>query len=313
MNNKINVVSVVGPTASGKTRLSVEIAKLFNGEVVSADSMQIYKGMDIATAKPDENEMQGVPHHLINFLDKGCVFSVGKYVELAREVIFDIYSRGKLPIVAGGTGLYVDSLLNDVSFSKCSSDPEVRQKYEKLLEDKGVYFLLEMLKGVDKKSYDRLSSEINPKRIIRALEFYETTGQPITNQLENTDKESSYNVLKIGLNCKDRNCLYERINRRVDIMVEKGLVQEAEEFYRTEIGETAAAAIGYKELLPYLQGREELSACLERLKMNSRRYAKRQITWFKRDNNINWLYIDEYRDFEDLLKDAAAIIKAKDF
>ncbi len=313
MNNKINVVSVVGPTASGKTRLSVEIAKLFNGEVVSADSMQIYKGMDIATAKPDENEMQGVPHHLINFLDKGCVFSVGKYVELAREVIFDISSRGKLPIVAGGTGLYVDSLLNDVSFSKCSSDPEVRQKYEKLLEDKGVYFLLEMLKGVDKKSYDRLSSEINPKRIIRALEFFETTGQPITNQLENTGKESPYNVLKIGLNCKDRSKLYERINRRVDIMVEKGLVQEAEEFYRTKTGETAAAAIGYKELLPYLQGREELNACLERLKMNSRRYAKRQITWFKRDNNINWLYIDEYRDFEDLLKDAAAIIKAKDF
>ena len=313
MNNKINVVSVVGPTASGKTRLSVEIAKLFSGEVVSADSMQIYKGMDIATAKPDENEMQGVPHHLINFLDKGCVFSVGKYVELAREVIFDISSRGKLPIVAGGTGLYVDSLLNDVSFSKCSSDPEVRQKYEKLLEDKGVYFLLEMLKGVDKKSYDRLSSEINPKRIIRALEFYETTGQPITNQLENVNRKSPHNVLKIGLNCKDRSKLYERINRRVDIMVEKGLVHEAEEFYRTKTGETAAAAIGYKELLPYLQGREELNACLERLKMNSRRYAKRQITWFKRDNDINWLYIDEYRDFEDLLSDAAAIIKAKDF
>ena len=311
MNNKITVVAVLGPTASGKTELSVELAKAFNGEIVSADSMQIYKGMDIATAKPTAEEMKGVPHHLIGFLDKTEKFSVARYVELAKKAVSDISTRGRLPFIVGGTGLYADSLLNNIAFTDNSTDSAVREKYQKLLRENGIEYLLNILKELDSESYNRLCKEINSKRIIRALEFYEVTGKTITEQIRESKKLSPYNSVKIGLTCRDREKLYDRINRRVDIMVENGLVKEAEEFFSSKISETAVMAIGYKELLPYFNNEATLDECLEKLKMNTRRYAKRQLTWFRRDQDINWIYIDECENFGELFSKAVNIIESK--
>ena len=313
LSRKINVIAIVGPTASGKTRLSVELAKELNGEIISADSMQIYKGMNIATAKPSKSEMQGIVHHLIGFLDTCEKFSVASYVELAHKEIKSVYDLGKMPFVVGGTGLYVDSLLNNVKFVDNSSDNFVRGKYEKLLNEKGIDFLLEMLKNIDLESYNNLSSQKNAKRIIRALEFYEVTGTTITEQNQKSRQESPYNCLKIGLTCKNRENLYERINRRVDLMLEQGLLEEAEAVLKSDLSETAQKAIGYKELKPYFNGELPLSDCIEQLKMNTRRYAKRQLTWFRRDENINWLFIDEYGSFEELYMQSLNLIKSKDF
>lgn len=313
MSKKINVIAIVGPTASGKTRLSVELAKKLNGEIISADSMQIYKGMNIATAKPSESEMQGIFHHLIGFLDTCEKFSVASYVELAHKEIKSVFDLGKMPFVVGGTGLYVDSLLNNIKFVDNSSDNFVRGKYEKFLDEKGIDFLLQMLKNIDLESYNNLSSQKNAKRIIRALEFYEVTGTTITEQNEKSRQESPYNCLKIGLTCKNRENLYERINRRVDLMLEQGLLEEAEAVLKSDLSETAQKAIGYKELKPYFNGELPLSDCIEQLKMNTRRYAKRQLTWFRRDENINWLFIDEYGSFEELYTQSLNLIKSKDF
>ncbi|MCH5300232.1 MAG: tRNA (adenosine(37)-N6)-dimethylallyltransferase MiaA [Ruminococcus sp.] len=309
----IKVVSIVGPTASGKTRLSVEIAKKLNGEIVSADSMQIYKGMTIATAAPTEDEKQGIKHHLMEFLSSDKNFSVADYVELAHKAIYNIHKADKLPIVVGGTGLYVDSLLNNIKFTDNSSDIKVREKYTEMLNEYGVSYLLDKLKEIDNISYNRLSKEINAKRIIRALEFYEVTGKTITEQNINSKQDSPYNVIKIGLTCRDRELLYNRINKRIDIMLESGLLEEAEKVLNSDLSETAKKAIGYKELIPYFSGEQSLEECIETLKMNTRRYAKRQLTWFRRDEDINWLYIDEYDSFEDLLNTALKIIITKGF
>ncbi len=313
MSDKIKVVSIVGPTASGKTRLSVEIAKKLNGEIISADSMQIYKGMTIATAAPTEEEKQGIKHHLMEFITYDKSFSVANYVALAHKVIYNVYKSGKLPIVVGGTGLYVDSLLNNIKFTNNSSDVQVRQKYSDLLEKYGISYLLNELKKIDIVTYNRLSSEINPKRIIRALEFYEVTGKTITDQNVNSKQESPYYAAKIGLTYKNRELLYNKINKRVDIMLENGLLEEAEKVLNSDLSETAKKAIGYKELIPYFEGKQDLKECIETLKMNTRRYAKRQLTWFRRDEDINWIYIDEYNNFEELLHSALTIIKQKDF
>lgn len=312
MNKTIKVISIVGPTATGKTRLSVEIAKNLNGEIVSADSMQIYKGMTIATAAPTNDEKQGIKHHLMEFLSSDKSFSVADYVVLAHKAIYDIYKADKLPILVGGTGLYVDSLLNNIKFTDNSYDIKVREKYTNLLEQYGVSYLLDKLKEIDIVSYNKLSNEVNAKRIIRALEFYEITGKTITEQNINSKQDSPYNVIKIGLTCKDRELLYNRINERIDIMLENGLLKEAERVLNSDLSETAKKAIGYKELIPYFSGERSLEECIETLKMNTRRYAKRQLTWFRKDNDIKWLYIDEYENFEDLFNKALKIIK-KDF
>ena len=227
MENLIKVISVVGPTASGKTKLSVELAKRLNGEIVSADSMQIYKGMQIATAKPDEEEKSGIIHHLMGFLPPNETYSVAMYVKDASRCIEDINSREKLPIIVGGTGLYVDSLLNNIKFSEENRDEKLCDELRTIYNNEGIDKLLDILKSFDKKSYERLSKEKNVKRIIRAIEFYKTTGKTISEQIENSRlTESPYNAIKIGLNFKDREKLYDRINRRVDIMVEDGLVEE---------------------------------------------------------------------------------------
>ena len=308
MDNKIDVLAVVGPTASGKTKLSVELAKALNGEIVSADSMQIYKGMDIGTAKPTFEEMQGIPHHLMGFLDSKENFSVAIYVEMAHKIIADIHSKGKLPIVTGGTGLYVDSLLNSIKFFDNTSDDSIRDKYSKLLEEKGLDYLLEKLKKIDYETYEKLLEQRNAKRIIRALEFFEVTGKTISEQNRLSKQDSPYNPIKIGLTCRDRQVLYDRINLRVDLMLKDGLLEEAEKVLNSDLSNTAEKAIGYKEIIPYFKGESTLDECVEVLKMNTRRYAKRQLTWFRRDQEINWIYIDEHNSFKDILNKALSFI-----
>ena len=309
LKDKIRLISVVGPTASGKTRLSVELAKRYDGEIISADSMQIYKGMQIATAKPTAEEMQGIPHHLMDFLPPDKTYSVAAFVHDARKAIGGIISRGKLPILVGGTGLYVDSLLNHVHFSDQPTDEQYTAELWKIQETEGTDRLLEMLKKVDKPSFDRLNIERNPKRIIRALAFFQSTGVTMTEQMANSHpEESPYAPVKLGLNFLDREKLYERINKRVDLMMEQGLVEEAREVLNSPLGATAVKAIGYKELAPYFNSEATLEACIEKLKRETRRYAKRQLTWFKRDSEINWLYVDSTNSFDELLQQAVSVI-----
>lgn len=310
LENQIKVVSIVGPTASGKTKLAVKLAQKFNGEIVSADSMQIYKGMQIATAKPTIEETQGVMHHLIDFVSPDETYSVAMFVKDASKCIADINSRGKLPFIVGGTGLYVDSLLNNITFSDEQRDEKLSLELYKIYEEQGIDTLLKMLSEFDMDSANRLKAERNPKRIIRAIEFYKTTGITITEQNEKSKLvKSPYSPIKIGLNFKDRAKLYERVNKRVDLMLENGLLDEAKDVLANKLSFTSVKAIGYKELLPYINGEKTLDECVEKLKMETRRYAKRQITWFKRDLDINWLYADEYNSFEELLAQAVEIIK----
>ncbi len=299
--NKIPVIAVVGPTASGKTSLSINIAKSFNGQVVSADSMQIYEKMDIATAKPTKEEMQGIPHHLIGFQPIDKKFSVAEYVALASECIKKIHSEGKVSVVAGGTGLYIDSLLQNIQFSKEESDSKIRDELTAEFDEKGAEYMLSQLREIDPETAEQLHLS-DKKRIIRALEIYRATGRTMTEQKKiSREEESPYNVLYIGINYRDRDVLYDRINLRVDLMVENGLLEEAKEFYNTSSDTTACQAIGYKELSPYFTGEKTLEECLDKLKLETRHYAKRQLTWFRKNENINWIYPDDYETTEDML------------
>ena len=299
---KIPVIAVVGPTASGKTALSINIAKRFRGQVVSADSMQIYEKMNIATAKPTDDEMQGIPHHLIGFQPINKKFSVAEYVKLASSCIEKIYNDGDLPVVAGGTGLYVDSLLQNIQFSKEDENTEMRKELTAMFDEKGAEFMLEWLRKIDPQTAEKL--HLNDKsRIIRALEVYRLTGKTLTEQkILSRLEESPYRVLYVGINYRDRNVLYDRINRRVDIMVNDGLLDEAKDFYNIPADKTACQAIGYKELTPYFNGEKTLDECLESLKIETRHYAKRQLTWFRKNENINWVYPDDYENTEEMLE-----------
>ena len=298
--NKIPVIAVVGPTASGKTSLSIEIAKRFGGQVVSADSMQIYEKMNIATAKPTESEMQGVPHHLIGFQPIDKKFSVAEYVQLANECIHKIHNAGDLPVIAGGTGLYIDSLLQNIQFSKEESNEEIRQELTTLFDEKGAEYMLDWLREIDSETASRL--HLNDKsRIIRALEIYKLTGKTLTEQkVLSRLEETPYDVLYIGINYRDRNVLYDRINLRVDLMLQNGLLEEAEEFYNISQDKTACQAIGYKELAPYFRGDATLEDCVEKLKLETRHYAKRQLTWFRKNENVNWVYPDDYENTQEM-------------
>ena len=268
--------------------------------------MQIYQGMAIATAKPTQEEMQGIPHHLIDFLPPDQTYSVALFVRDAARCIEEITARGRLPIIAGGTGLYVDSLLNHVQFSEEQRDEAYAAQLREELLQNGVEPLLQRLWEVDAASARRLSAEKNPKRIIRALEFYHTTGTTITEQLaQSRQTPSPYRAVKLGLNYKDREKLYDRINRRVDQMLAQGLIEEAQRVLASPLSCTSVMAIGYKELMPYFQNEATLEECIEKLKRETRRYAKRQLTWFRRDKEIHWLYADEYDSFEELY--AAAV------
>ena len=306
---KQKVIAVIGPTASGKTALSVEIAKRFGGEIISADSMQIYKYMDIATAKPTEDEKQGIPHHLMDFVEPSESFSVARFCELAAKAINDIADRGMLPVIAGGTGLYVDSLLNGMQFEDQQINQVLRTSLSMELQEKGIDHMLDVIRAFDPESAERLSVERNPKRIIRCIEVYRLTGTTQTELNELQQRyDAPYDALKIGLSALDREYLYDRIDRRVDLMMENGLLEEARRFYDGDFGSTASAAIGYKELLPYLKGEQELEICVGNLKRATRRYAKRQQTWFKRDPAVHWFNIDEL-SLEDIKSKAEELIR----
>ena len=306
--NKIPVIAVVGPTASGKTALSINIAKRFSGQVVSADSMQIYEKMNIATAKPTNDEMQGIAHHLIGFQPIDKKLSVAEYVTLAKNCIEKIHSDGDLPVIAGGTGFYVDSLLQNIQFSQEEENTEIRKELTEMFDEKGAEFMLNWLREIDPQTAEKLHLK-DKSRIIRALEIYKATGKTMTEQKALSKTEPSpYNTLYIGINYRDRNVLYGRINRRVDIMVENGLLDEAKEFYNIDSQKTACQAIGYKELAPYFNNEKTLQECLESLKIETRHYAKRQLTWFRKNENINWVYPDDYENQEDMLKVVFEII-----
>jgi len=302
MSDKPFVLAVVGPTASGKTWLGVELAKEYDGEVVSADSIQIYKGMDIASAKPTEEEMQGIPHHLISVLDRDTPFSAADYVKMARGIIEDILSRGKLPIIVGGTGLYVDSLLNNVKFSEMKSDPAYRESLYEKAKNMGNETLYEELVKADPVAAESIHMN-NVVRVVRALEVIHLTGRLFSElKEESVSEESQYDSLIIGLNAEDRSKLYDRINLRVDEMVRAGLVEEARAVYNEGNIKTAANAIGFKELIPFFENEMTMEDCIDKIKQETRRYAKRQLTWFRRNERIRWIIIDDFSKKYEILE-----------
>lgn len=307
IENKIPLIVVCGPTASGKTGLGIRLAQIFNGEIVSADSMQIYKGMDIATAKPTTEEMQGIVHHLMGFVEPTESYSVAEYVDVAHNVIKNIYNRGKIPILVGGTGLYINSLVNNIEFGKENSDDNIRKELNQRLIDEGADSLLKELESFDPNSAKRLGTS-NHRRLIRAIEIYKTTGKTMTQSIEESKLvPTPYKDVRIGLSCENRQNLYDKINKRVDIMVESGLLAEAEQFRKNNYSTTAVKAIGYKELEPYFTGNSTLETALESLKRETRRYAKRQLTWFRRDEKINWIYTDTISD-DEIINQAVEIV-----
>lgn len=307
--NEIGTLVICGATASGKTRLAIDLAKRFDGEVVSADSMQIYKGMDIASAKPSKEEQDGIPHHMMDFLEPTKAFSVADYVEMARPIIADIHARGKLPIICGGTGLYINSLVDNIEFDDTGCDYDFRDEMRIFAAEHGNGALLERLREIDPQSAARLH-ENNLSRIIRALEVYKISGKTMTQlQEESRRNPSPYNTFMIMPDYKQREELYERIDKRVDLMLEAGLIEEAREFFTHDDYITAAQAIGYKELKPYLDGAEPLEACVERLKRETRKYAKRQLTWFRKDARIQHITVTKSVNYEKILKNAEFLLK----
>lgn len=303
------LLCILGPTASGKTALGVALAKLFNGEVVSADSMQIYRGMDVGTAKPTKEEMDGVVHHMLDICDVSESYSVARYVQEADACVVDIISRGKLPVVVGGTGLYVDALINGREFSAQNDDPELRQRLENKAERDGIDSIREILKEHDPASYERLHPN-DKKRIIRAAEVWLSTGKTITEHDRETGAlPPKYDAVKIGLNFEDRSQLYSRIDKRVDIMINNGLVEEVRQLLDCGNTGTALQAIGYKEFSEYLAGQMSLEQACDAVKQSSRRYAKRQLTWLRRDSSIHWITMTEPVDFDAVIKNAADYAK----
>ena len=308
MENRL--ICICGPTASGKTALSVALAKQLHTEIISADSMQIYRGMDIGTAKPTAEERQGVPHHLLDIYAPGEAFSVARYVELADAAAQDVLSRGMIPIVAGGTGLYMDALIECSTFSGDETDLSVREKYQCMAAEQGNEAVHACLAKVDPEGAGRLHPN-NLKRVIRALEVYEQTGMTIDafNRLHKRPAPK-YAALKIGVCPAERQTLYDRIDLRVDQMLADGLLEETKRLLDSgALAGTAAQAIGYKELLGYLQGDAPLADCVALLKQRSRNYAKRQLTWLKRDDNIHWIYYNNGEDLSAVLQEATKYLQ----
>ena len=287
------LIVVVGPTASGKTALAIDLAKAVNGEIVSADSMQIYEGMDIATAKPLPEELAAVPHHLIGFVPVETPFSVADYAVLARTAINEIMNRGKIPILCGGTGLYVKAIIDNVQYSETiPSDELLRERLRLFAEQKGNDALWKRLETIDPETARRIHPN-NVGRVIRAIEVMEVSGRSIREHEADSRREPCpYHVIELGLRYQDREKLYRRINQRVDKMVEMGLPEEVKTAREKGLTATAAQAIGCKELYGWLDGDETLAEALERLKQSTRRYAKRQLTWFGADRRVHWIEPD---------------------
>ena len=307
-----NIICVVGPTASGKTALAVELAKELHGEVVSCDSMQIYKRMDIGTAKPSPEEMQGIPHHMIDICEPTEDFSVSRYTEMATPIVDDILARGKTVIIAGGTGLYVDSLIKGNDFAPIPATGH-RERLEKQIENEGIEPLLAQLRAIDPEAAER--SQGNPRRIIRALEVYLETGETITSHNIRTQAiPPRYNPVWIGLDFTERKDLYDRIDKRVEIMLEMGLMKEITELLSSGIPERATAmqAIGYKEFVDALAGRCSIADAVAQVQQSSRRYAKRQLTWFRRNEQMHWLMRTPQTSAEEILASARQFLRESD-
>ncbi|MBX0356363.1 tRNA (adenosine(37)-N6)-dimethylallyltransferase MiaA [Halobacillus sp. Nhm2S1] len=304
------VISVVGPTAVGKSNLGIRIAQRFDGEVISGDSMQIYRTMDIGTAKVTNEEMQDIPHHMIDIKDPAEQFSVAEFQEKVQALIRDIHNRGKLPVLVGGTGLYIQATLFDFHFSEHKKDPAIIRKLEKEWKENGKDYMYKRLVEIDPEQAEKIHPN-NERRVLRALEVYETTGRVMSDRHDQKQSVSPFNPLLIGLEM-DRDLLYARINHRVDQMIEQGLVQEVQNLYEQGLKDAQSMkAIGYKELIPYFEGSCTLSEAVELLKRNSRRYAKRQYTYFKNKMEIDWYEIspsDYEEKFETILGDLAGKI-----
>ena len=303
-----NIICIAGPTASGKTSLAVELAKLTNGEVVSCDSMQIYKRMTIGTAKPVPEEMEGIVHHMIDVADPDEAFSVSRYCEMATPIVEDIIARGKTAIIAGGTGLYMDSLIKGNDFAPFPATGH-RERLEEMWEKEGLEALTKLLKEIDPEALDRAQN--NPRRIIRALEVFYETGDTITaHNLRTQAIPPKFDPLWIGLDFDPRKLLYDRIDLRVGIMLEQGLVQEIRDLLDSGIPAdcTAMQAIGYKEFVAAMEGHITIEEAADEVRKASRHYAKRQLTWFRRNKNMHWLTRQEGDGAEEILEKARRLL-----
>ena len=304
-DQKIKLLCVVGPTASGKTRLTVELAKKINGEIISCDSVQVYRGLDIGSAKPTAEEMGGIAHHMIDVVEPEESFSAADFAREAEIIARDIVSRGRMPIVAGGTGLYLQSLIYPPGFSPAGADEAYRAELKKRAE--GGEDLHKLLASLDPESAARLHPN-DSKRVIRALEVFKITGKPLSDYHGNPGK-SPFSALIIGLNAAERAFLYDRINSRVDAMMTAGLLEETAALHSAgRFGTTTRKAIGYAQLIEYLEGGCSLDEAVELIKRETRRYAKRQMTWFRRDQSIKWSLIDR-APFEEIVEDSLKFVK----
>ncbi|MEH7239456.1 tRNA (adenosine(37)-N6)-dimethylallyltransferase MiaA [Bacillus sp. JJ1562] len=309
-SKKEKLVVLIGPTAVGKTELSIELAKKLNAEIISGDSMQIYKGMDIGTAKISIDEMEGVPHHLIDIKEPHEGFSVAEFQADVRKLISDIHSRGKLPMIVGGTGLYIQSVIFDYQFTDDASNPEYRETLEQQVAKSGVDSLYQELKEIDPESAERIHPN-NVRRVIRALEIYKTTGKTMTDYMEEQKQELIFEVALVGLTM-EREKLYERINDRVDLMIESGLLEEVSTFYSQGLRDCQSIqAIGYKELYHHLDGSLTLQEAITQLKQNTRRYAKRQLTWFRNKMDVKWFDMTAKNQFEENFNEIYKYIAGK--
>ena len=305
------IICIAGPTASGKTALAVELAKELNGEVISCDSMQIYRRMDIGTAKPTEEEKQGIPHHMLDVAEPDEDFSVSRYCEMATPILDDILARGRTPIIAGGTGLYMDALIRGNAFALCPSTGQ-REKLEAQADEMGMEFMQNWLREIDPEAAARIHDR---KRLIRALEVYLETGETITEHNRKTQLiPPRYDALWLGLDFADRAELYRRIDLRVDIMLEQGLVEELRTLLDSGVPDkcTAMQAIGYKEFVAALEGRGTTQDAAEEVKKSSRHYAKRQLTWFRRNPKMHWLTRQTGEGAEEILRKARQILHQSD-
>ncbi len=301
MMNRSRILVIAGPTAVGKTRFAIEAAKALDGEIVSCDSMQLYKYMDIGSAKPTALERQQAVHHLVDFLDPRDDFSVARYQQLAKEAIADILSRGKLPIISGGTGLYLNSILYDMDFAESAGDQEYRRQLEQLAASRGNEYLHAMLAEQDPEAAETIHVN-NLKKIIRALERLKE-GEGSVRPFSQVRESAEYDPLLLGLT-RERAELYERIDQRVDLLMEAGLLQEVRSLMDMglSIDNVSMKGIGYKELIEHLQGECTLDEAVEKIKKNTRHYAKRQLTWFRRYDKINWLDISTFSSDEEAVR-----------
>lgn len=310
LDSKQKLLVIIGPTAVGKTKLSIEMAKRFEGEIISGDSMQIYRGMDIGTAKIKPEEMEGIPHHLIDIREPDESFSVAEFQQLVRAKISEIAEKGKLPIIVGGTGLYIQSVIYDYQFSDAAADEKFRLQLEERAKNEGVEVLHQELTQIDSESAGQIHPN-NVRRVIRALEIYHCTGKKVSDVQSEQQPDLLYETALIGLSM-DREILYKRINMRVDLMMEEGLLTEVKQLHDQELRDCQSIqAIGYKEIYDYLDGIISLEQAVENLKQNSRRYAKRQLTWFRNKMSVQWFDVTEVQNFPKKLTEISHYVEGK--